>query len=230
MGDKEGSEHSAVFGLTTLNPKGNSSFETERVYGNKYRTTNERADDGADESNVSSRAVERPVLNGIGKIKKIFAVMLQVALKDGSDATKFTLPQTSTAPRTVLKLSIVALALLSIEHLVTDPDIAVGDLLIYLPVLRHLSVDTKTLLEDLSDPLEEASSSGVTTNDCHVRVEQLMISRLNHSSTEHSNHDENATQYSETEQVLILIRQTKIDYYNFCQEEDLFRGPSTPAP
>lgn len=44
-------------------------------------------------------------------------------------------------------------ALLNVEYLVADANLAVEDLLIGLAVLRHLGVDTKTILEKLHDLL-----------------------------------------------------------------------------
>lgn len=49
-----------------------------------------RADDCADESIAFSRTAEGAVLNVIGKMPKISPVTVQVALKDRSEAEKFT--------------------------------------------------------------------------------------------------------------------------------------------
>lgn len=100
------------------------------------------------------------------------------------------------------------------------------DLLIGLPVLRHLGVGTKTLLEVRSDLLDEADCSGDTTKNCHGRVKRLMIARLNRISTELSNNGEDLTHDKEPEQDLVGIRETKINYYEVRQGEDPFPNPS----
>lgn len=64
-------------------------------------TAKGHADDGSDESIVSSRVAERAVLNGIGKLTRIAPVTLQVALKTGSDAEMFTLSRTWAPLQTV---------------------------------------------------------------------------------------------------------------------------------
>lgn len=132
--DKEGSENKTVLRVATLNPKDSSSFEVEFVDGKESQTATGRTDDGADESIVSFRVAQCAVMNGIGKMKKISPITLQVALKEGSQATKFTFSRSSTVSSTVLKLSAGPLALLNIEYLVADGDLAVEDLLIGIPV------------------------------------------------------------------------------------------------
>lgn len=78
------------------------------------------ADDGADESTVSPRIAESTVLNVIGKMKKISPAILQIALKDSSEAEQFTFSRIWTAPRTVLKLAARSLALLNVDYLFSD--------------------------------------------------------------------------------------------------------------
>lgn len=83
-----------------------------------------RADDGADVSIISGAVAEKAALNGIGKICKISPVTMQVALKDGAEAEKFTFSRTWTVPRTILKLWAGPLALFKLEHLDSDCDLA----------------------------------------------------------------------------------------------------------
>lgn len=106
-----------------------------------------RTDDGSDKSIVSSKFAERAVLNGIGKMTKIDKVSLQLALKDADRAQLFTFSQTWTPPPTVLRSAAGPLALVNVTFLVADANLAAEDLLIGLPVLRHLGVDSKALLE-----------------------------------------------------------------------------------
>lgn len=61
----------------------------------------------------------------------------------------------------VLKLSAGSFALLNVEFLVTDAELAAEDQLIGLSILPHLDVDTKTLLENRRDLLDGTDCSSV---------------------------------------------------------------------
>lgn len=63
-----------------------SSFFVTVTDGSESMTASGRTDDGSDESIVSSKLTESAVLAGIGKMKKISPVSLQVALTDDEDA------------------------------------------------------------------------------------------------------------------------------------------------
>lgn len=76
---------------------------------------------------------------------------MQVAVKTVVYAEEFTFSHMWTPPRTVLNLSVGSLALLNIEYVIADVEIAVEDLLIGLSVLKHLRVDTRMLLDELRD-------------------------------------------------------------------------------
>lgn len=78
---------------------------------------------------------------------KIDIISLQVALKNSSSAETFSFPRTWTALRVVVKLVAVALVLVNITFLVAYADLSVEKLLIALPVLQQVEVDTNTLLE-----------------------------------------------------------------------------------
>lgn len=67
---------------------------------------------------------------------------LQVVLKVGSDIETLIFPRIWTAPCNVLNLSTGPFALLKVECLVSYAELAFGDLLIGLPVLHDLEVDT----------------------------------------------------------------------------------------
>lgn len=121
--------------------------------------------------------------------------MSQAALKQGSHATKFTFSRSWTAPQTVLKLSAGLPVLLIIEYLFADGDLAKEELLIGLPVLRHLGLDARTLLEYLRDLLDATDCLGVTTHNCHGRVGKPMIARQNRISTEPSNNEKIDSRY-----------------------------------
>ena len=102
-----------------------------------------RADDGSDDTLVSPKLSEAAALQGIGKLSAISPVLLQVALKQGEEPQKFSFSRIWTAPRTVLQLCTGSLALVDFKYLVADDDLACEPILIGLPVLQHLQVDTK---------------------------------------------------------------------------------------
>lgn len=70
-----------------------------------------------------------------------------VALTVKTDPTRFSFSREWNCPRTVLQLSAGHLDMLNIQYLILDNDLSCEDLLIVLPVLRHLNVDTTVLLE-----------------------------------------------------------------------------------
>lgn len=92
-----------------------------------------------------SKIAEHAVLNGMGKMTKIDSATLQVVLKDSTEAEKLKYSLIYAAPQTVLRLATGSPALLNVEFLVADAERTVEDLLIGLPVHRHLSVDAMTL-------------------------------------------------------------------------------------
>lgn len=212
-----------VTGRMTEKLSRTGSVQVELQDGSETVNARGRADDGSDESIVSSRIAEQAVLNGVGKMAKITPITLQVALKSGANAETFTFSRSWTPPRLVLKLSAGPLALLNVRFLVADADLAVEDLLIGLPVLRHLGVDTKTLLEERRDLLD-----GTDCNLHHLdvgtskmgRVSRLMIARLNRlsdctgniSGPEHGNRD------------------TSVNYYDVREEMDPFPDASLLDP
>lgn len=102
-------------------------------------------DDGSDESIVSPCVAERAVLQGIGRMTAIRTIELQVALKDGERPQSFKFSRTRAHPHTVLNLAAGQLALLIVAYYVADTDLFPGDLIIGLPVLKHLKVDTCAL-------------------------------------------------------------------------------------
>lgn len=148
--------------------------------GDEILDTVGRIDDGSDESIVSPHLAEKAVLNGIGKMAKIKPLSLQVALKEADDAQSFTFSGTGTPPRIVLRLSTGPLALNNVKFLVADVDLAAEDILIGLPVLRHLGVDTKTMLERDRKRLDETVCSVVVSPPATGgTVCRLMIARHN---------------------------------------------------
>lgn len=144
-----------------------------------------RCDDGSDDSIVSPSLAECAANRGIGKINAITPVRLQVALKSETEAQTFSFSRSWTAPRTVLHLASGQLALANVTFLVADGDLACEDLLINLPVLRHLQVDTRTLLENNRSVLDGADCSHVgnrTLLNSGGKVSRMMIARLNRTA------------------------------------------------
>lgn len=78
--------------VTSLPAKNSSSFEVSFMDESESQTVTGRACNRVDKSIVSSHIAERAVLHGIWKINKTTPVISQVALKDSSDAEKFTFP------------------------------------------------------------------------------------------------------------------------------------------
>lgn len=200
-----------------------SSFEVQFQDGNESLWANGRADDGYDESIITARIAEHAVLNGVGKIKKITPISLQVALKSGSEAESFTFTRTWTPPRLVLKLAAGPLAFLSVRFLVSDADLAVEDTLLGLPVLGNLGIDTKTLLEERRDLLHGPDCSSVkfcSSSENGGRVSWLMIARLNRMSNDLVSSTK-ADHY---------LRGNAVDYYQVRGEKDPFPDPSVLDP
>lgn len=94
------------------------------------------------------------------------------------------------------------------EYLIADDDLTTNDLLIGLPVLQHLQIDTKTLLESNRSVLDGtdcalAHTGSNTANGGYVSG--LMIMRLNRISDSGFKDDG---------------RRTSVDYFSACAEKD----------
>lgn len=178
-----------------------------------------RCDDGSDESLVSPSLAERAAMKGIGKLSSIAPVRLQVALKkEEQEAQTFSFSRTWTAPRTILHLASGQLALVNIKFLVADDDLACEDLLIGRPVLHHLQIDTKTLLELSRKSLDGTDCSNVgrlTLANRGGYVSRIMVSRLNHIRTEEKDLDPD---------------HPRINYFTARSEPDPFPDPSLLDP
>lgn len=80
-------------------------------------------------------------------MKAIPAVRIPVALKDSGESGTFKFSRTGMVPGLVLKLSSGRMALRNVSFLVADDETACEELLVGLPVLRHLGIDSRRLLE-----------------------------------------------------------------------------------
>lgn len=104
---------------------------------------------------------EEAVLNEIGKNKNTEMIFKKAAMRDGEKVPSFSFIRILIPPRTILRLSVGLLALENVSLFVKDVDLSDGDLLIGNPVLKHLGVDTTTLLEQHSNVLDGAYCSDV---------------------------------------------------------------------
>lgn len=120
-----------------------------------------RYKDSSYESLASKELTEKAVLKGIGKLEAIPTVSIKVALSKKSETAEFCFSRPGTVPSTVLHLSSGRLALKNIKFIVADDDgtVLCEDLLIEHPVLKHLRVGTKTLLETKICSLSEPNCS-----------------------------------------------------------------------
>jgi transposase InsO family protein len=178
-----------------------------------------RCDDGSDDSIVSRKLAEAAVLRGVGKFTPITAVRLSVALKSGDEAEQFSFSRTWTVPRLVLHLAAGQLALLNVTFLVADDELSCEDLLIGLPVLQHLRVDTRTLLENQRAALDGADCSSVlnaAVSDASGKLGRLMIARLNRAGNAQAQMGD--------------AHRPRVDYYEARARVDPFPDPSLIDP
>lgn len=191
-----------------------------------------RCDDGCDESIVSPTLAQTAVCKGIGKFKAIAPVHIQVAIKSDSEPSTFTFSRIWQVPRLILELASGRLALRNISFLVADSELAAEDLLIGLPVLKHLGIDSKTLLErnratldgtdcDLVRPRQDVSTCGT--------LGRLLIARLQRVKGPEPIAEDN----SETENATGTARQKPSDPERPCEnffahklEHDPFPNPN----
>lgn len=140
-----------------------------------------RCDDGSDETIASPSMAQAAVLKGIGRMTSIAPVRIQVALRDSGEPAAFTFSRVWTVPRLVLKLSAGHMALLNVSLMVADDETACEDILLGLPLLRHLGIDTRTLLERRWQELTNTDCAGIddpTKQRPAGRLGRLMVARL----------------------------------------------------
>lgn len=94
-----------------------------------------RCEDGSDESLASPRTAKAAAVHGIGFIKNIKAVTVQVTLRQDKQTQSYNFSRSWTVPQMELHLASGQLALRNISLLVADVDFSCEDLLIGLPVL-----------------------------------------------------------------------------------------------
>lgn len=101
-------------------------------------------------------------------------------MKHGEDAEEFTLSRKWLVPRIILQPSMGKSALTNISFLVADEALSCEDILIGLPVLRHLKIDIRTILESHRESLDgmDCSKVGNPTTLAQGSVGRLMVARI----------------------------------------------------
>lgn len=85
-------------------------------------------------------------------------------MKEGKEAEAFSFSRSWTASRIILHLAVGKIDLLNVTFLVADAEKARRDLLIDLPILRQLDMDSETFLENNSSSLYRTDGTGVGTS------------------------------------------------------------------
>lgn len=136
-----------------------------------------RSNDGSDDSIASPRVAEASVLKGIGRMKSIDPVTVQMSLQQSDAVQYFIFFRSWCIARTTLHLSSGRLVLHNISLLVENDELACEDLLIGYPVLQHPGIDSKTLLESNSSALDgtNCQSVGNPTASPTGRIGRLMV-------------------------------------------------------
>lgn len=145
-----------------------------------------------------------------------------MSLKTRSDAETFTFSRTWTATRAILHLAVGQLGLVNVAYLVADDDLSDADVLIGQPVLRHLQVDTRTMLENNCARLDGTDCSNVRTPrnaSRQVHVGRLMIARLNH-----------VRPFEPSKKTSLSRDRPRVNFYKARAEEDPFPDPSLLDP
>lgn len=141
------------------------------------------------------------MIAGIGHVKPIKKVELISALKKGNEAQSFSFSRMWCVPRTVLQLSSGWLAILNVSYLVADDELSGEGLPIGRPVLEHLKVDTKRILEENRATLDGIDYS--PKNGGYVSM--VMTSRSNFASN-----------------VYAKSSRSKINYFHSQENDDPF--------
>lgn len=114
----------------------------------------ERSDEGSHKIIVSKAFAHRTVLNRIEKLNNIELIKLQVVSKDETNTKAFSVPKTWSVPRMILQLTKGPLALINVTLLLLDKELAEEDILIVLPMLQRLVIDTKSMPEHKRDVID----------------------------------------------------------------------------
>ena len=173
-----------------------------------------QVDDGSDDSLASPSVVHKAVLEGIGRLSKIKPVTFNLALSKNSEPEAFTFSRAWLVSRTILHLSSGRLAATNISYLVADEELTATDLIIGRPILEHMRVDTKTLIEERREGLDNIDCSTVGNPTLPARggrISAMMLARINR------------VQYGQME---AEDKRPRIDYFESRSERDPFPDPS----
>lgn len=122
-----------------------------------------------------------------------------------------------TPQTTVWHLYTSTLGLVNVTFLVADDDLTAEDFLIGLPILQHLQIDSKTLIWQKSDLLDDIDCSGVRdipTRKSGGHFSRLMLARLkNFDSDKTVNTDDND---------IIDATFPKVNYFEIRNKPDPF--------
>ncbi|CAN8070623.1 unnamed protein product [Agarophyton chilense] len=166
-----------------------------------------RLDDGADDSLICPTVAEEAALKGVGRFRKIKPVELQVPLQKKEGGPKFTFSRRWEIPEIIMEMNSGKMALRNVSFLVADDKIISEPLIIGNTVLRHLKVDTNSIID--------AKLPELTGTDCSIVGNPITsggyISRL-------VRHRRNKVQGD--------VFRPHVNYYEVKTQEDPFPDPS----
>lgn len=174
----------------------------------------------SDESIVLTTLAEGAVVQGNGRMIAIKIVRFKVAHKSGEDPQSCSFSRSWTCPRSVMNLATGQLALGNVTFLVANADLACKPLIIGLPVLKHLQVDTPTPLDNNRAVLDGANCSHIgntTTGDRGSIVSRMVTARLDRIRTAEDDADTGTEPQT---------NRPRVKYQTARTEEDRFRDPS----
>lgn len=101
------------------------------------------------------------------------------AIKSGDKAQNFKATRRWEVPRLIFKLDAGPLALLNVSFLVINAQLAVKDLLIGLPVLKRLGIDSQTMLQWNYARLDETNCNTIDTKAASTsELGRILIARI----------------------------------------------------
>lgn len=105
------------------------------------------SDDGCDDGITSPKLDETVVLKEISRLKSINQVTIRVSFRQGEKAQEFKFSCTWIMPRIILQLSSGKIDLTNTYFVVADEKSTCEKVLINLPVMKYLRIDSHTILE-----------------------------------------------------------------------------------
>lgn len=140
-----------------------------------------RCDDGSDDTLVSPAVAESAAVMVIMKLTSITPVNPKFSLQKGEDCQSFKFSRSCTVPLTVMKMASVHIALDNVTYLVAEDKLGIEDLLIGLPVVQHLHVDSRTLIGNnraLLDVTDGFQVVNRTESDRGGQINLITVARL----------------------------------------------------